>query len=152
MSHEIGQDVPHLFSTSSPISATTSPDGLPALPAMNYTASLRMLNRQYLQAYLEVLSNLTADSLSSSSSSAPADLSSSSSEGGSRVQQALKRLSDIGANMSWILTQLRPHQALQTIVQLIMKQTDKRKKKTAQVKRLGFFFCWGGKKKLWNPN
>lgn len=169
MTHELGADVPQLFkahesaalalaapaanadqmvdgaavgsAATSAAAAALSTAGLPVPPAVDYTAALRLLNRQYMQSYLALLSALTTapppspaagDAVDSSSGGAT---SSTEPPGpGAHVERALKRLADVSANLSWLLTQLRPHQAMQTLVQMLMRQIERRKKKTEQVK------------------
>jgi hypothetical protein len=117
-------------------SATTVPShssGLPIPPVLDYTATLRALNKQYLQAYIDVLSALT-----SGNPPASVGVSVSVNESGSSalVESALKRVNDISANLSWLLTQLRSHQATQTVIQMQLRQIERRKAKTKEVHRL----------------
>ena len=165
MNHELGPEVPQMFvkvdaasapaaaaaaaasaaassaltlAAASSSAATATPAtnaaplqlaGLPPSAGVDFTASLRLLNRQYLQAYLAVLDALTSTAPPPTDSSAPTDP-------GAHVERALKRLSAIGANLSWLLSALRPHQAMQTVIQMSMRQIQQRKKKTDEVRRL----------------
>lgn len=157
MLHELGPEVPQLFvkteaaasaaaassvntvAAASSTAATATPAnasqlvGLPESAGVDFTASLRLLNRQYLQAYLNVLDTLT--SAAPATASAPGSSPVASPDPGAHVERALKRLSDIGANLSWLLSALRPHQALQTVIQMSMRQIQKRKQKTEEVRR-----------------
>jgi hypothetical protein len=149
LSHELGPDVPRLFkplqhqqhggiaaaddssagaAASAASSAASASAGLPTPPVLDYTATLRALNKQYLQAYIDVLAALT------SADAAPAaDNNSNSGVVNAAVEGALKRVSDISSNLSFLLTSLRPHQAVQTVLHMQLRQIARRKERTKQV-------------------
>jgi hypothetical protein len=150
LSHELGPDVPRLFkplqqqqhgdtaaadassagaAASAASSAASASAGLPTPPVLDYTATLRALNKQYLQAYIDVLAALT------SADAAPAtDNGNSGGVVNAAVEGALKRVSDISSNLSFLLTSLRPHQAVQTVLHMQLRQIARRKERTKQVR------------------
>jgi len=114
-------------------------DGPPPGRVINYTLSLRILNRQYLQAFIALLSALTTPQPESSPTSSDGAItaaastsatsnSSSSSPTPGNVEQALHNLLSISLNLSYLLSRLRKHQSMQTLVHLLVRQVEHRRR------------------------
>lgn len=119
--------IPSSSSTSpspSPSPSAPSSSG-PYPPNVDHVLSLRLLNREYLRCYINLLNSLTTSDSSSDPNPNPDH----------RVEDFLKQLNEISTNFALLLTQLRPHQANQTMMQVMMKQIEKRKKKKEKVER-----------------
>jgi hypothetical protein len=134
--HELPPDVPPLYVTradadstrpSTASSAVASPSD--AQDVVDYSLSLRLLNRQYLQRYLSLLSSLVPPAGSVLSAASP------TSNPAEHLEARLKDLAEISANFALLLTRIRPHQANQTLLQVVMKQIERRKKKKEKVER-----------------
>ena len=109
--HELGANVPQLFEaresvatfaassreTTSAAAVSCASAGLPTLPALGCTATLRALNKQYLHAYIDVLSALASPAV-------PVPGAHPDAASSVAVEAALKRVSDISVNLSYLLT------------------------------------------------
>jgi hypothetical protein len=108
-------------------SPSSPPSSYPSI--VDYSLSLRILNRQYLLRYLSLLSSLVplpGSALSPASPEAnPAE----------HLEADLKALSEMASNFALLLTKIRPHQANQTLLQVVMKQIERRKQKRAKVQQ-----------------